>query len=51
MGNVGMAVIKALQKQHHLLDIIARVRDLEADSKKLAAYCSALMICSSIFCN
>ena len=37
-GNVGMAVIKALQKQNHLLDIITVVRDLEAASKKLAAY-------------
>lgn len=37
-GNIGMAVIKVLQKQNHHLDIIAGVRDLEADSKKLAAY-------------
>ena len=37
-GNVGMAVIKALQKQNPRLDIIAGVRDLEADSKKLIDY-------------
>ena len=37
-GNIGMAVIKAIQKQNNHLDIVAGVRDLEADSKKLAAY-------------
>lgn len=37
-GNVCMAVIKALQEQNHHLDIIGRVRDLLADSKKLASY-------------
>ena len=37
-GNIGMAVIKALQKQNHSLDIISGVRDLEDASKKLAAY-------------
>lgn len=37
-GNVGMAVIKALQRQNHLLDIIAAVRDVEGDTKKLADY-------------
>ena len=37
-GNVGLAVIKALQKQNHLLDIIAGIRDMKADAKKLATY-------------
>lgn len=37
-GNVGMAVIKTLQKQNHSLEIIVRVKDLEDAGKKLAAY-------------
>jgi uncharacterized protein YbjT (DUF2867 family) len=37
-GNVGMAVLKALQKSNPLLNIIAGIRDLEIDSKKLIDY-------------
>lgn len=37
-GNVGIAILKALQNTNHQLDIIAGVRDLERDSKNLAAY-------------
>jgi uncharacterized protein YbjT (DUF2867 family) len=37
-GNVGLEVIKSLQKIEHTLDIYAGVRDLSADTKKLANY-------------
>ena len=37
-GNVGIAVMNALQRQNHSLNVIAGVRDLVADSKKLASY-------------
>jgi uncharacterized protein YbjT (DUF2867 family) len=37
-GNVGMEVIKALQKIEHNLDVFAGVRNLESDSKKLMSY-------------
>jgi len=37
-GNVGIAVLKALQKSTHLLHIIAGVRDIKSDSKLLAEF-------------
>jgi uncharacterized protein YbjT (DUF2867 family) len=37
-GNVGMEVIKALQKTQHQYDIFAGVRDVERDAKKLSEY-------------
>jgi uncharacterized protein YbjT (DUF2867 family) len=37
-GNVGMAILNAIQKQNISLNIITGVRDLTTDSKKLASY-------------
>ncbi len=37
-GNVGIEVIKALQKTEHLLAVFAGVRDLENDQQKLAGF-------------
>jgi uncharacterized protein YbjT (DUF2867 family) len=37
-GNVGIEVIKALQKTQHQYDIFAGVRDVEKDAKKLSDY-------------
>jgi uncharacterized protein YbjT (DUF2867 family) len=37
-GNVGIEVIKSLQKINHSLDVTAGVRDLEIDSQKLVDY-------------
>ncbi len=37
-GNVGMAVIKALFKMSHPLQIVAGVRDMSTDKAKLSAY-------------
>jgi len=37
-GNVGMEVLKALQGLDHALEVVAGVRDREADSRRLARY-------------
>ncbi len=37
-GNVGIAILKALQHKNHQLDIIAGIRDLESKSKNLSDY-------------
>ena len=37
-GNVGIEVINSLQKNNHQLDLYAGVRDIEADSIRLANY-------------